>query len=127
MKRFAHYSEKQRAEQVFESLKGGQKEVVRDNHPAILAVQEYFSQFLGKPTWRATAADVAEFARLHGISTFKAPGMGRRINEIRSELEAIYRMTTETPRGGSTVYVFHRPAVDDGGDVQQIDLHASSP
>jgi hypothetical protein len=113
MKRFSAHDEQEQADAVFLKLKGEQKKIVLDNHPVVLAVQEYFSRFRIDEAWATTAADLAKFAYEAGISKFGASGMGRKVAEIKPFLKAEYRMTEEEPRGGSTIYTFRRPEGED--------------
>lgn len=117
MKRFVSKGEHEKAEVIFKKLKGVQKQVVLDNHPVVLTLQERFSRFQDQLFWKATSADMAIFADDVGISKMKAVGFGRKIREIEDFLKADYRMTIHTPRGGSPIFNFTRPA-DRAEDAQ---------
>jgi DNA polymerase III delta prime subunit len=109
MKRFARADEQEKADAIFKKLKGVQKQVVLDNHPVVLTLQERFSRFRDQTNWKATAADMAMFAEESGISKLKAVGFGRKVREIEAYLKVEYAMSEHTPRGGSPVFTFTRP------------------
>lgn len=109
MKRFARQDEQDKADAIFKKLKGVQKQVVLDNHPVVLTLQERFSRFRDQTGWKATSADMAKFAEESGISKLKAVGFGRKIREIEGFLKTEYSMTEHIPRGGSPVFTFTRP------------------
>lgn len=109
MKRFARSDEQQKADAIFQKLKGAQKQVVLDNHPVVLTLQERFSRYKDQKEWKTTAADMAKFAEESGISKLKAVGFGRKIREIEAYLNTEYGMTEHTPRGGSPIFQFTRP------------------
>jgi hypothetical protein len=109
MKRFARADEQEKADAIFKKLKGVQKQVVLDNHPVVLTLQERFSRFRDQMNWKATAADMAAFAQESGISKLKSIGFGRKVREIDAYLKAEYGMSEHIPRGGSPVFTFTRP------------------
>lgn len=122
--RFAgHDGEAEKAEQIFQKLRGSQGDLLSDHNSLFTALDEWFSVHPEERKHVGTAGQLAETVRSLTGTKVSAVGMGRKLNELKPLLQSRYGMTHDDGKTGAKRYTFHRSVAD--GEMQ-IDVPVST-